>query len=64
MQRRIKSAGTPPHSVSLIHGWRCEGDLRCVDTLRFRGTKCGRRTYTAHLFKERRHVKRFMAEYR
>jgi hypothetical protein len=41
-----------------------EGDVRCVDTLRFRCTKCGRRTFTAHLFRERRHVKRFMAEYR
>jgi DNA-directed RNA polymerase subunit RPC12/RpoP len=41
-----------------------EGNLRCVDTLRFKCTKCGRRTFTAHLFSERRHIKRFMAEYR
>jgi hypothetical protein len=38
--------------------------VRCVDTLPFRCTRCGRRTFTAHLFKESRHVKRFMAEYR
>jgi len=30
----------------------------------FRCTKCGRRTFTTHLFKEQRHVKRFLAEYR
>jgi DNA-directed RNA polymerase subunit RPC12/RpoP len=41
-----------------------EGNLQCVDTLPFRCTKCGHRTFTAHLFKESRHVKRFMAEYR
>jgi hypothetical protein len=42
-----------------------EGNLRCIDTLRFRCTKCKRRTsFTAHLFNERRDAKRFMAEYR
>ncbi|SEP41575.1 hypothetical protein SAMN02990966_05937 [Rhodospirillales bacterium URHD0017] len=41
-----------------------EGDLRCVDTLRFVCSKCGRREFTPHVFRERRHVKRFMAEYR
>jgi hypothetical protein len=41
-----------------------EGNLRCVDTLPFLCTKCGQRTFTAHLFSERRLVKRFMAEYR
>lgn len=41
-----------------------EGDLRCVDTLPFRCSKCGRRGFTAHLFRERRQLRRFMAEYR
>jgi hypothetical protein len=41
-----------------------EGNLRTVDALPLRCTKCGRRAYTAHLFRERRQVKRFMAEYR
>jgi hypothetical protein len=41
-----------------------EGNLRCVDTLPLLCTKCGRQSFTVHLFKERRHIKRFMAEYR
>jgi hypothetical protein len=41
-----------------------EGNVKTIDALSFRCTKCGRRSYTAHLFRERRQVKRFMAEYR
>jgi hypothetical protein len=29
-----------------------------------RCTKCGHRDFTPHVFRERRHVRRFMAEYR
>ena len=41
-----------------------EGNLRCVDSLPFICSHCGRREFTPHIFRERRHVKRFMAEYR
>ena len=41
-----------------------ETNLRTLDTFSFRCSKCGRRQYTAHVFKERRQVRRFMAEYR
>ncbi len=41
-----------------------EGNLRCVDTLPFICSHCGRREFHAAYFRERRHVKRFMAEYR
>jgi hypothetical protein len=38
--------------------------LQCLDALPFRCTKCGHRDFAPHVFRERRHVKRFMAEYR
>jgi len=41
-----------------------EGNLRCVDTLRFRCTKCKRGVAEIHLFPDRRGAKRFMADYR
>ena len=41
-----------------------EGSLQCLDALPFRCTKCGHRDFTPHVFRERRHVRRFMAEYR
>lgn len=41
-----------------------EGNLKCVDTLPFRCTRCGCRDFTVHLFDEQRRVRRFMAEYR
>jgi hypothetical protein len=42
----------------------CEGNLRCVDTLRFRCTHCNQRTVDVHLFLDRKSARRFMAEYR
>lgn len=41
-----------------------EGNLQCLDTLPFRCSRCGRQTYSLHLFREERQVRRFMAEYR
>jgi hypothetical protein len=41
-----------------------EGNVRCLDELPFRCTKCGHRDFAPHVFRERRQVKRFMAEYR
>ncbi len=41
-----------------------EGDLRCVDSLRFQCSRCRRRSHTAHLFRMRTETRRFMAEYR
>ena len=41
-----------------------QGNLRCVDTLKFRCTRCRRRDAEVHLIADRRSAKRFMAEYR
>ena len=41
-----------------------EGNLKCLDALPFRCTKCGHRDFAPHVFRERRQIKRFMAEYR
>lgn len=40
------------------------GSLQCVDTLRFRCTKCGQYKAQVHTFLDRRSAKRFKAEYR
>jgi hypothetical protein len=45
-----------------IGAW--EGGTLCLDALPLRCTKCAHRDFTAHVFRERRQVKRFMAEYR
>lgn len=41
-----------------------EGNLRCVDSLPFRCSRCGRRDVAVQLFRERRELRRFMAQYR
>ncbi|CAN5908001.1 hypothetical protein BH11PSE3_BH11PSE3_17060 [soil metagenome] len=41
-----------------------EGNLQCIDTLPLRCSRCGRRDFTPHLFRQERDLKRFMAEYR
>jgi len=41
-----------------------EGSTRCIDTFHFHCTKCRQRAFTAHVFRARREVRRFMAEYR
>jgi DNA-directed RNA polymerase subunit RPC12/RpoP len=38
------------------------GNLQCVDTLPFRCTRCGQRDFAVHLFREKRLMRRFMAE--
>ena len=40
------------------------GSVQCLDALPFRCTKCGHRDFAPHVFRERRQVRRFMAEYR
>ena len=54
------------HRALIEHGRICaqEGNLQCLDALPFRCTKCGHRDFAPHVFRERRQVKRFMAEYR
>ena len=41
-----------------------QGNLRCVDTLRLRCTKCKRHIVELHLFPDHKSARRFMAEYR
>ena len=41
-----------------------QGNSRCVDTLKFRCTKCKRHNVELHLFLDHRSARRFMAEYR
>ena len=54
------SRAHPARARRRARGRSCAASTRC----RFRCTKCGRRAFTTHLFREQRHVRRFMAEYR
>jgi DNA-directed RNA polymerase subunit RPC12/RpoP len=41
-----------------------KGNVQCLDALPLLCTKCGHREFTPHVFRERRQIRRFMAEYR